>query len=83
MDRGAWQTIVHKFVKSWTWLSDFHFISLQEMLLDLFYAMDSFGSQMKPTSVFAEWGFKKHLKTHKIIKETNLIEIQFVLACCG
>ena len=53
------------------------------MFLDLFYAMDSFGGQMQPTDVFAEWGFKKHLQIHRIIKETNLIEIQFIFACCG
>jgi len=27
MDRGAWQTLVHATVKSWTRLSDFHFLS--------------------------------------------------------
>ena len=27
MDRGAWQATVHGVAKSWTQLSDFHFLS--------------------------------------------------------
>ena len=29
MDRGAWLETVHRVKKSWTLLSDFHFLSLQ------------------------------------------------------
>ena len=28
---GAWQAIVHRVTKSWTWLSDFHSFTLEQM----------------------------------------------------
>ena len=30
MDREVWHAAVHGVTKSWTWLSDFHFLSLQQ-----------------------------------------------------
>ena len=29
MDRGAWQATVHGVAKSWTWLSNFHSLTIQ------------------------------------------------------
>ena len=44
MEIGAWQAIVHEVAKSWTWMSDFYFTSLQ---LCLYFSSIHLSNKMK------------------------------------
>ena len=50
MDIGAWQATVHGFTRSWTWLSDYHFIISED-----FETLTSISLNLFPDTKFNFW----------------------------
>ena len=63
MDRGAWQATVHGVIKSWTWLSEFHFTSMDSLAAQMVKHLPAvWETQVRPPG--QEDPLEKEMATH-------------------